>query len=42
MYALYGEAGLRGPVFGPAGWRAFVRGTSAGTFGAGLGLELRF
>ncbi len=42
VYALYGEAGLRGPVFGPAGWRAFVRGTSAGTFGAGLGLELRF
>ena len=41
-YALYGEAGLRGPVFGPAGWRAFVRGTSAGTVGAGLGLELRF
>ncbi|NTY02141.1 hypothetical protein [Deinococcus sp. JMULE3] len=42
VYALYGEAGLRGPVFGPAGWRAFVRGTSAGNFGAGLGLELRF
>ena len=42
VYALYGEAGLRGPVFGPAGWRAFVRGTSAGTVGAGLGLELRF
>ncbi|PTA69380.1 hypothetical protein [Deinococcus arcticus] len=40
--ALYGEAGLRGPVLGPAGWRAFVRASSAGQIGAGVGLELRF
>ncbi|GAA5500917.1 hypothetical protein Dxin01_00645 [Deinococcus xinjiangensis] len=39
---LYGEAGLRGPLLGPAGWRAFVRGNSAAQFGAGVGLELRF
>ncbi|PIG99392.1 hypothetical protein [Deinococcus sp. UR1] len=41
-FALYGETGLRGPVFGPAGWRAFVRASSAGQIGAGIGLELRF
>ncbi|MBZ9712928.1 hypothetical protein [Deinococcus multiflagellatus] len=41
-FALYGEAGLRGPVLGPAGWRAFVRASSAGQLGAGVGLELRF
>lgn len=41
-FALYGETGLRGPVFGPAGWRAFVRASSAGQIGAGVGLELRF
>ena len=38
----YGETGLRGPVFGPAGWRAFVRASTAGQIGAGVGLELRF
>ncbi|MVN89083.1 hypothetical protein GO986_20285 [Deinococcus sp. HMF7620] len=42
QFALYGEAGLRGPVLGPAGWRAFVRASSAGQLGAGVGLELRF
>ncbi|MCD0156443.1 hypothetical protein [Deinococcus sp. 6GRE01] len=41
-FALYGETGLRGPVFGPAGWRAFVRASTAGQIGAGVGLELRF
>ncbi|UBV41452.1 hypothetical protein LAJ19_07165 [Deinococcus taeanensis] len=41
-FALYGEGGLRGPVFGPAGWRAFVRATTAGQVAAGVGLELRF
>lgn len=41
-FALYGEGGLRGPLVGPAGWRAYVRGSSAGRFGAGVGLELRF
>ncbi|WP_165795327.1 hypothetical protein [Deinococcus koreensis] len=41
-FALYGEGGLRGPLIGSAGWRAFVRGSSAGRFGAGVGLELRF
>ncbi|RJF71661.1 hypothetical protein D3875_08855 [Deinococcus cavernae] len=40
--ALYAEGGLRGPLLGPAGWRTFVRGNTAGQFGAGLGLELRF
>lgn len=39
---LYAEGGLRGPLLGPAGWRAFVRGSSGGQLGAGLGLELRF
>lgn len=40
--AAYAEAGLRGPLFGPAGWRAFARANTAGQFGAGVGLELRF
>ncbi|WP_291426709.1 hypothetical protein [Deinococcus sp.] len=39
---LYAETGLRGPLLGPAGWRAFVRANSARQFGAGVGLELRF
>ncbi len=39
---LYAEGGLRGPLLGPAGWRAFVRANSAAQFGAGVGLELRF
>lgn len=41
-WAYYGEAGLRGPLLGPAGWRLFARGSTSGQFGAGLGLELRF
>lgn len=39
---LYAEGGLRGPLLGPAGWRAYVRGSSGGGLGAGVGLELRF
>ena len=39
---LYAEAGLRGPVLGPVGWRAYARGTVTGRLGAGVGLELRF
>lgn len=39
---LYAEGGLRGPLLGPAGWRAFVRANTASQFGAGVGLELRF
>ncbi|MFB9995176.1 hypothetical protein ACFFLM_24835 [Deinococcus oregonensis] len=42
LTAGYAEAGLRGPLLGPAGWRAFVRGNTTGQIGAGLGLELRF
>lgn len=38
----YAEAGLRGPLLGPAGWRAYVRGNTAGQFSGGAGLELRF
>lgn len=38
----YAEGGLRGPLLGPAGWRAVVRGSSSGAFTAGAGLELRF
>lgn len=40
--AAFAEAGLRGRLTGPAGWRAFARATAAGAFGAGVGLELRF
>ncbi|SEJ05702.1 hypothetical protein SAMN04488058_103219 [Deinococcus reticulitermitis] len=39
---LYAEGGLRGPLLGPAGWRAYVRGSSGAGLGAGLGVELRF
>ncbi|WP_339095693.1 hypothetical protein ACINK0_14160 [Deinococcus sp. VB343] len=39
---LYGEAGLRGPVLGPVGWRAYARSTLTRQFGAGVGLEVRF
>lgn len=39
---LYAEGGLRGPVLGPLGWRAYARGTLTGHFGAGVGLEVRF
>lgn len=39
---LYAEGGLRGPIFGPAGWRAFARANTANQIGAGVGLELRF
>lgn len=41
-FGLYGEAGLRGPLVGPAGWRGFVRASTAGRLGAGVGIELRF
>lgn len=41
-FGVYGEGGLRGPLLGPAGWRAYVRGSTAGHYGAGVGLELRF
>lgn len=41
-FALYGEGGLRGPLLGPAGWRAYLRASTAGHYGAGVGLELRF
>ncbi|KQR41103.1 hypothetical protein [Deinococcus sp. Leaf326] len=40
-FNVYAEGGLRGPLLGPAGWRGYVRGSTAG-FGAGVGLELRF
>ncbi|ACO46125.2 hypothetical protein DEDE109153_01690 [Deinococcus deserti] len=40
--AAFAEAGLRGRLAGPAGWRAFARANTSGAFGAGLGLELRF
>lgn len=39
---LYAEAGLRGPLLGPAGWRVNVRGRQDGVFSGGVGLELRF
>ena len=39
---LYAEGGLRGPVLGPIGWRAYARSTLSGQLGAGVGLELRF
>lgn len=42
LTAGYAEAGLRGPLLGPAGWRAFVRGNTGGQIGAGVGLEIRF
>ncbi|WP_407570511.1 hypothetical protein [Deinococcus altitudinis] len=38
----YAEAGLRGPLFGPAGWRAHVRARQDGAFSGGVGIELRF
>ncbi|GGM09450.1 hypothetical protein [Deinococcus aerophilus] len=41
-FGVYTEGGLRGPLLGPSGWRAFVRGSTASGFGAGVGLELRF
>ncbi|CAM3804485.1 hypothetical protein [Deinococcus frigens] len=41
-FGVYGEGGLRGPLLGPAGWRAYVRSGTASGFGAGVGLELRF
>ncbi|MFD1730484.1 hypothetical protein ACFSC4_04335 [Deinococcus malanensis] len=40
--AAFAEAGLRGRLIEPAGWRACVRANTAGTVGAGVGLELRF
>ncbi|MDV6375785.1 hypothetical protein [Deinococcus arenicola] len=41
-FGVYTEGGLRGPLLGPAGWRAFVRGGTVSGFGAGVGVELRF
>ncbi len=38
----YAEAGLRGPLFGPAGWRAHVRARQDGAFSGGVGIEFRF
>ena len=38
----YAEGGLRGPLFGPAGWRAHVRARQDGVFSGGVGVELRF
>ena len=38
---LYAEAGLRGPLLGPAGWRAHVRARQNGAF-SGVGMEFRF
>jgi hypothetical protein len=38
----YAEAGLRGPLFGPAGWRAHVRARQDGTLSGGVGIEFRF
>lgn len=42
VFNTYGEAGLRGPVFGPVGWRAFTRVNSVAQFSAGIGIEVRF
>lgn len=39
---LYAEAGLRGSLVGPAGWRAFVRSGTVSGLGGGVGLEVRF
>jgi hypothetical protein len=41
-FGVYAEGGVRGPLLGPAGWRAYVRGGTASGFGAGVGVELRF
>ena len=38
----YAEGGLRGPLFGPAGWRAHVRARQDGVFSSGVGVEIRF
>ncbi|MFC4425571.1 hypothetical protein [Deinococcus navajonensis] len=42
LLAGYAEAGFRGPLLGPAGWRMFARASTSGQVTAGLGLELRF
>ncbi len=39
---LYAEAGLRGPLLGPAGWRLHVRARQDGVLSGGAGVELRF
>ena len=39
---LYAEGGLRGPLFGPLGWRAGLKTDTKSGFSAGLGLEVRF
>ncbi|GGL75922.1 hypothetical protein GCM10010840_12560 [Deinococcus aerolatus] len=41
-FGVYAEGGVRGPLLGPAGWRAFVRSGTASGLGAGVGVELRF
>lgn len=41
-FGVYAEGGVRGPLLGPAGWRAYVRSGTASGFGGGVGLELRF
>lgn len=41
-FGVYAEGGVRGPLLGPAGWRAYVRSGTASGFGAGVGVELRF
>ncbi|WP_424949635.1 hypothetical protein [Deinococcus sp.] len=38
----YAEAGLRGPLLGPAGWRLHVRARQDGALSGGVGVELRF
>lgn len=39
---LFAEGGLRGPLLGPAGWRAHLRARQDGAFSGGVGVELRF
>ena len=38
----YAEAGLRGPLLGPAVWRLHLRKRGDGAFSGRLGLEVRF
>ncbi|WP_420595802.1 hypothetical protein [Deinococcus sp.] len=39
---LYLQGGVRGPLFGPLGWRAGLDTDTKSGFSAGLGLEVRF
>lgn len=41
-FGVFAEGGVRGPLLGPAGWRAYVRSGTASGLGAGVGLEFRF